>query len=414
MKQNISFRCTLDTRYKKKNSASFPVKLMITIKEKDRYIQSYIATEFESTKAAWKKMHSNRPELLENQRDELRAIEIRAADVAEKIVPFDVEKFKSKYNSKNNFKTIAGAFKGIISELHDEGRVGTIRFYSCAMVSLEKFKKDSLLSDVTIKFLKDYQRWMLDEGNSITTTGMHLRALRVVISRAITEGELDKDLYPFGKGKYSPPSGVGNKRWLEDETLAKLYNYDGPLQRAKDYWFFSYFANGMNFKDICRLKYTNIDTDKNIILYQRAKTERTKKEKEPIRVDYTEDLRRIVKEYGTGGKDDDYIFPILQKGITPEREMQLKDQFIHVTNNDLKEIAKYLKISPFTTYASRHSWAQLQMNSGLSTVAIGKMLGHADYKTTESYLGSLNVKTIKLASQNAASFKKPVAKVVNI
>jgi len=387
---------------------------MITVKEGERYLQNYLPTEFEFTKAAWKKMHSNRPDVLENKLDELREIEKRASELAKKIIPFDLEKFKLKYNSKSNFKTLAGAFNSIIRELHEEGRVGTVRFYNCAMISLEKFKKGSLLPDVTTKFLKDYERWMETEGNSSTTVGMNLRALRVVINRAITDGELEKDLYPFGKGKYSPPRGSGNKRWLESETLAKLYNYSGEYRKAKDFWFFSYFANGINMKDICLLKYSNIDTEKNIISYQRQKTKRTKQDSEKIEFDYTEDLKRIIEEHGTGGKKDDYIFPILKKGINPEEEMKLKDQFIHVINNGLKKIAEDLKIKPFTTYSARHSWATMQRDTGTSAAEISEMLGHADIKTTQAYLGSLNVKALRKASENASSFKTQTAKVVNI
>jgi integrase/recombinase XerD len=95
---------------------------------------------------------------------------------------------------------------------------------------------------------------MLNEGNSLTTVGMHLRSLRAVINKAITDGELGKNLYPFGRRKYSPPKGAGNKRWPDDDKLRQLYNYDGEFTRAKDFWLFSYFANGINIKDICLLK----------------------------------------------------------------------------------------------------------------------------------------------------------------
>jgi hypothetical protein len=67
-----------------------PVKLMITTKEGERYIQNYLPTEYEFSKVVWKKMHSSRPDLLEIKRDELRGVEKRAAKIANKITSFQL------------------------------------------------------------------------------------------------------------------------------------------------------------------------------------------------------------------------------------------------------------------------------------------------------------------------------------
>lgn len=386
---------------------------MITTRAGEKYLQQYVPTKFEFTKDYWKAMHGKKATPIQkNKVDELRDIEKRAEDIANKITPFDFDSFKKKYLNADNSNKLSTVFNEYVNRLRNEGRVGTAVNYKCALVSIEKFKKDVLLSEITKGFLKDYESWMEKEGNSQTTIGMYVRALRAVINIAMASEDFKAQHYPFGKGGHKPPNGVGNKRWLSEETLEKLYNYSGTYEKAKDFWFFSYFACGMNFKDIARLRYSDIDTEKNIISYHRAKTIRTKKESLPIKVDYTEDMKRIVGEYGIPGNG--YIFDILEENVSPEREMQLVQQFIHVTNNDLKEIAKYLKIQSFTTYSARHSWATIQMNEDLSTTAISKLLGHADTKTTESYLGSLNVKTIKLATANANSFKNKKAKVVSI
>jgi integrase/recombinase XerD len=334
----------------------------------------------------------------------IRSAETKANDIIEKLPIFSFPQFEKLFIQKReDVGTLVAAFDGYINELKSEGRIATATSYNSAKISLVKFRPGLLLSDITGKFLKDYEAWMIKQNRSYSSIGMYLRGLRAVINRSIKNGEFEGD-YPFLN--YEIPSGTGNKRWLPDEQIAALYNYTGEFERAKDYWFFSFFSCGMNPKDICRLKFSDIDTDKNIISYFRAKTIRTKKKKEKIQIDFTEDMKRIVAEYGTGKSGDNYIFPILQKGITPEREMQLKNQFVHVINNDLKEIAKELKIKPFTSYSSRHSWATVQQNEGLNIAAISKMLGHADAKTTESYLGSLNVKTIRQATENAAAFKK--------
>jgi integrase/recombinase XerD len=46
-------------------------------------------------------------------------------------------------------------------------------------------------------------------------------------------------------------------------------------QKAIDFWTFSYLGNGMNFKDIAMLKYSNVQGDN--IKFYRSKTRKTNK-----------------------------------------------------------------------------------------------------------------------------------------
>jgi integrase len=365
----------------------YPAGIDLTAKSFDRIMTAKRRSE--ADKATYNKIH---------------AAESKASNIAEKLHPFTFERFEKLYvENREAAGTLAAAFDNYIAELRSQDRISTAVFYTCSKVSIENFKERMLLSHVTVKFIKEYETWMTGRGRSTTSIGMYLRALRAIIKRAIKDDDFDQP-YPFAN--YEIPTGAGNKRWLSDDDIYRLYNYTGVFQRAKDFWFFSFFGCGMNFKDIVNLKYSNIDLDKNVVSYYRSKTIWTKKKKEKIQIDYTEDMKRIVEEYGTGKDGENFVFPILQKGITPEREMQLKDQFIHVINNDLKEIAKELKIKPFSTYSCRHSWATVQQNEGLNVGAISKMLGHANSSTTAAYLGSLNVKTIRQATENANAFKK--------
>lgn len=65
-------------------------------------------------------------------------------------------------------------------------------------------------------------------------------------------------------------------------------------KRATDYWLFSYFANGMNPKDIACLKFKNINGD--YLIFERAKTERAmRSELKPISVFITDDMKCIME-----------------------------------------------------------------------------------------------------------------------
>ena len=364
------------------------------------------------TENDFEKMNSSRPGDLKDRLIELQDEERRAEKIIRKLKPFTFESFEKKFLNENDTETLEGAYKSYISELKEK-QPATASNYECALNSFNLYREGALLSDVTVEFLKKYESFM--EAKSPTTVSMYVRTLRTIINKAIAEGDFPQEAYPFGRYKYQPPQANNKKRSIPIDVIGKIYNYKGEFQKAKDFWLFSYFGNGLNIKDISRLKFSDIDTDRDIISYQRAKTVRTKRNSDKIEIDYTQEMKRIVKKYSNGGGKDDYIFPILSRDVSPERERQLVQQFTHVVNDHLKIIAEKLKIKSFTTYSARHAWSTVQRDAGVPVAAISKMLGHSDTKTTQAYLNSLDTKTIKMASKNLLAFKrqKP-AKVVNL
>jgi integrase/recombinase XerD len=250
---------------------------------------------------------------------------------------------------------------------------------------------------------------MLSNGNSVTTIGIYLRSLRTLFNNAIAEGMISKELYPFGKKKYEIPTGKNVKKALTLSDIELVYNYKSQpgsmTERAKDYWVFMYLCNGINVKDLCLLKYENIKGD--ILEFERAKTARTKRTVEPIRVVITEDVKAIIKKWGNWNKDSkNYIFPVLEKGLSPERERQLIQQLTQVINCHMKAIAKELEISTsITTYAARHSFATILQRSGVSTEFISEALGHGNIRTTQSYLAGFENTQKREAIKALTAFK---------
>jgi integrase len=231
---------------------------------------------------------------------------------------------------------------------------------------------------------------MLDNGNSITTIGIYLRSLRTLFNNAIADGLLTKEYYPFGKKRYEIPTGNNIKKALSLKDIGAIFHYKAKAgsmaDRAKDYWIFMYLCNGINVKDMSLLKYENIKGD--IIEFIRAKTARTKRKVEPIRVNLTDELKAIISKWGNKKADGNtFIFPILENGLTPERERQLIQQMTHVINSYMKDIAGTLEIDKdVTTYFARHSFATVLQRSGASVSFISEALGHSSPKTTQSYL----------------------------
>jgi integrase len=300
------------------------------------------------------------------------------------------------FNSLNNRlgkclnDSLNTAFKAKIQTLEKEGRAGTQVYYNCALTSIEKFGGENIqFSAVNEDWLKQYEKYMLDQGRTYTTIGMYLRAIRALMNDAKRNDALKESQYPFGKGKYEIPTGFGRKLALTLPQIKSIVQYTGnPVtEKYRDLWFFSYLCNGINFTDLIQLKYSNIQNGE--ISYLRAKTIRTSKLKKEVRAILTPEIEMIIKKWGNHKiRPDQYIFPHLS-GKESQMEIRAKAQdIIHRTNDRLKEIGNELKIENLSTYSARHSFATVLKRSGANIAFISESLGHADQKTTENYLAS--------------------------
>jgi integrase/recombinase XerD len=287
-------------------------------------------------------------------------------------------------------------------EMRSEGRISTAVTFECGLKSLKEFtgKEKFPFERVTVKFLKEYEKWMLTprvipgkkrvKGNSRTTVGIYLRNVRTVFNQVKPVGVL----YPFGKSKYglySIPKGKNTKKALTQADIAKIASYltgKGAIEeRSRDYWLFSYLCNGINIKDMARLKYANINGDKITLI--RAKTADTVEDETTIEIMITKQIGRILDRWGNKPANrDEYIFPILFAGMTPEDEYRAIQRAVHTINKNMTNICKEIGIDRVTTYGARHSFATVLKRSGASIEFISESLGHRNKQTTQNYLAN--------------------------
>jgi integrase len=410
-------------QWRKRKDETYAVKLRVTYKKRNKtWILKYplldnvelaqlagktIAMTPKEFERASGKIKSKKYEQLSLHFGNLKTI---AWDIIKKMKPFSFEEFEQKFFSKPKDKDdLFTALEAAGEQLRKDGRISTAVSYECALRSLKEFTgKEKLPFElVTVKFLKDYEQWMLtprvikwknkkDEDqqktrtNSRTTIGIYLRNVRTVFNEVKPVGVP----YPFGKtkqGLYQIPKGKNTKKALTQAVVAKIAAYDaakGTLeQRSRDFWLFSYLCNGINVKDMVRLKYANIKGDKIILI--RAKTADSVDEETPIDITITKQIRRIIDTWGNKPAiKESYIFPILQPGMTPEEEYRTIQQAVQTINKNMTRICKHLKIDRATTYTARHSFATVLKRSGASVEFISESLGHKNKQTTQNYLAN--------------------------
>lgn len=387
-KDNLSILVTYDTRRSKKNGL-YPVKIQVVYNR----AQQYYATGKDLSKSDWKILPETNSKKLISVRNEIKNTFEKVETASKALIledKFTFDALNIRLN-KGTSHTVNTAFKAKINNLENEGRVGTQLYYNTALNSITAFRGDQIkFSDITVEWLRSYEKHLLKERKTYTTIGMYMRAVRAIINEAKRGGIIKENQYPFGRDKYEIPTGEGRKLALTIQQIKAVIAYsDGreTTDRYRDLWFFSYLCNGINFADLLKLRYSNIVNDE--ICFYRQKTFRTSKVKKEICVTITPAMQDIIDRWGNHErKSDNYIFPYLNGNETPMQEKKITLDVTKRTNKRLKVIGSAVGIEGLTTYAARHSYATVLKRSGTNIAFISEALGHNDLKTTENYLAS--------------------------
>jgi integrase/recombinase XerD len=388
--QGITTSIYLDTRRKIKNG-KYPVKLRITFQRASRfYSTKYQLTTENFDKAINPKSTRKYKEL----RLDFAKIETRAAKIISRMPFFSFENFKKEFEStkKISSDSVIYRIEDLKALLEEQGRRETASIYSNLKKALEGFQSDKKLTfvQITPDYLQRFDLWMRENGKGQTTVGIYMRHLRRIFNMAIEEGLIQKSIYPFGKGsnhyKIAEPRNV--KKGLLISDIKKIFDYQ-PKEEAsegyyRDLWLFSYLCNGINVKDICELKYDNIEGGE--ITFNRSKTKNSDRTPKPIVIVIIKQINDIIQRWGTG---DIYIFPILKPGMNAEDTLKRVKSVTKSINKYIKIIAGKVGIEQnVSTYTARHSFATILKRSNVSIEFISDALGHKNINTTEAYLGS--------------------------
>ena len=413
---------------KKRKDGTFPVKLRITFKREYRFYaiiyrpEDADAARKEGKEPIWEpgevismseyefsKVDVTHPrELFLAKSIFLNELRNAAIKVIEKLGQnFSFDAFESGYFSAPKDETdLFSTLLSVANELIKDGKISTAITYKSTRQSLIKFTgKDKLTFDaITVTFLKDYEKWMLtprtikikikgkdkekEKKNSRTTVSIYLRNVQTIFNKVKPIGVI----YPFGKlkdGLYPIPKSRNIKKALSQADVIQIANFKAIKgtfeQRSRDYWIFSFLCNGINIKDMARLKYSNIDGDKIILV--RAKTSDRVQEQTSINIPITLNIQSVIDRWGIKpALPDQYVFDILKDGMTPQDEYRAVRQAYQTINKNMTRICKQLEIDRATTYTARHSFATVLKRSGASIEFISESLGHKSKQTTMNYL----------------------------
>ena len=286
------------------------------------------------------------------------------------------------------------AFNLYIEDLEREGRFKTAKGYRTTLNNMMKFdsgikdNRNYALGTIDVEWLNSYDRHRRNLGKSAASIGVDTRNIRTIMNRNYTDELTRSGCYPFGKDKYQPPTSKAKNQGLEKEDLKKILNFSSDntyLQEARDYFIFTYFAGGMNLKDIALL-------EKNQRAYIRSKTKFTQKNQFKIDLEFNKHQLDIIER----NKGKKHLFNILDgiDDVDPNqyhKQLQKRiDNKVSSIDKQLKKLAVVLEIPhKISLNWARHSFATNLYQDGINIKAIGESMGHSNLKTTQGYLDSL-------------------------
>ncbi len=306
---------------------------------------------------------------------------------------YTVDDIVKEYYHKTSMVPVFDYIREIVESLERVGKNGNSNVYKGTMGILQKFSRgrDLTFEEINYSFLKSFEAHLQQKGCKINTISFYLRTIRSVFNRAIKDGLICEDCYPFKKITIRKEKTL--KRAIYKEDIAALKNMDlsrhAQMDLARDIFLFSFYMRGMSFKDIAFLKVSSIVGDR--VYYSRQKTA------QKLNIKLTERAMDIILKYSALGDRDAFIFPIIR--FPGKNEFTQYKNGYRQTNRRLKMLGNMLNFRiPLTTYVARHSWASIAKRSGIPTSVISEGLGHDSEKTTQIYLDSFENNVLDAAN----------------
>lgn len=317
---------------------------------------------------------------------------------------FSVQEVEQKYRAATKKITVLDYLELLIQRLIEEGRVSYATSHKDLRRVLKQFtkNKDFAFSDIDHNFLRKWEHHFQKQGVSQNTIGVYFRTLRSIFNKAIKEGYAKKAYYPFDEYKVSQFKEQTRKRAITKEEIKKIealvIEQGSSLYNTQQFFLFSFYCSGMNFKDVAQLQWSNFKKvgAKLSMTYNRSKTNKL------FNIQLLSPAV-VIYEYYQSVRSNDYMFPFLDstRHNTPiSIENRLKKTKKQV-NADLKILAERAGIDEnVTTYVARHTFATTLKRSGVSVSMISELMGHDSEKTTQIYLDSFEREDLYEATKN--------------
>ena len=398
---------------KKLKDARHPVMIRITHERRNKYINtgfSAFAEEWDNNTMQLTSVYKKNFKLTQPKFDALNAALLnKLTDARNNLYELQRQKkslniaeLQAKIKNIDNPVSLFTFAEKIIKENKTRGSYGNAANYQTMLNVIKDFQGDIDLkiSEINYSWLRKFENWHLSKGNTMNSLSVYLRAVRALYNRAIAEGMVNADSYPFGKGKFKINQSPPQKRAINKTDIDKIRKTEFPenssLWHTKNLFLFSFYCRGMNWIDMANLKMKNLINGR--IEYVRIKTMRKSGKSFSIKIN--DQITDILDWYCRDKEPEDHIFPIVLRKDNPELIRKDIKNGLKSFNKYLGKIADKCKIQgDITSYVARHSWATIAKKIGVDIATISDGLGHGDMHITQTYLDSIENEELDKANE---------------
>ncbi|HTF30033.1 MAG TPA: site-specific integrase [Flavitalea sp.] len=306
------------------------------------------------------------------------------------------------FTKVNKPHKILAYIQTIIDQYEDSGNPGYANIFRNCKVSIQKLlnNKDCMFVEFTKAHHEAYERQLSKKSES--TKSIYLRTLYRVWNLAIADEIVTKEYHPKRHIKFKVYKRIRTKkRSIKSSYFQSILKLSFP-EESREYRShlllqFMYYARGINFNDMLKLKSGNIQN--NGLIYKRSKNKR----------DYNFEMHpkaiKIVNTFLTYPVQSDagYIFPFIFQTHDTARKIHTRiKSALKDFNEDAKVIANTVGWEiQFTSNSLRHCFASHLNEADVGIRIIQEALGHETQLQTQTYLDDIDDSIVTEAINNA-------------
>ena len=244
-------------------------------------------------------------------------------------------------------------------------------------------KNELQFKELTIGLLNKFEVYLrYTEKKSPRTVMNYLLVIRTIYNRAVAESIINKDNYPFGKGKIQiifPESEKNGLSINEIKILENAKNLTNAQQHAINIWLLSFYFAGIRVGDILQLKWSDFKDGR---LYYRMG-----KNKKLVSLIIPFKAKRILVFYRYIKNSNNLVFPDLSEVNLTDKKILTRR--IHTVNRNLnrhlKKIANKVGVKKnMSMHIARHSFGNISGDK-IPIQMLQKLYRHSSVTTTINY-----------------------------
>lgn len=258
------------------------------------------------------------------------------------------------------------------------------------------YREDSIyVGEISVALIDKYITWRRTfKRNSDQTINHSLTPILKACDTACAAGYIDREvnaeLQDMRIQEKASLESEGEKEfdgnYLTKEQLQKLVEfYEKDTEpRRKEYiemYLFAFHACGLRIVDVMTLQWGHINFEKKELSKVLVKTNHRHK------IPLTEPAMRILHKWQGMDRRKKYVFDLVKDELNlndAESLYRARNTATKCVNQALNVVGEKIGIPfPFSFHSSRHTFAVLALNDGLSMSVISRLLGHGSTDVTE-------------------------------